>query len=154
MAENYCELKEDGSLGHIGPLPKSRKNISGFHLLDDAKLKTYGWLPMLEVVVPYDQETHHRGHPIIDIQVNQVVFTDNVIAFTAQEIKENKWSSWISEMSWSDNRRGDNPAGMAREIEDLMDIVEEKFPNVFDAPKWKPIKDRRKAKRDLRETKP
>jgi len=89
MAENYCYIV-DQELVYAQPLPKNWANVSGgFDKLSDAELKTHGWLPMVEVHPGYNEVTHRRGPAIMDIQADQVVFTDNIIAYTAEELAQN-----------------------------------------------------------------
>jgi len=89
MAENYCYIV-DQKLVYAQKLPKSWSNVSGgFDKLSDEKLKSYGWLPMVEVHPSYNTVTHTRLRPIMDIQEDQVVFTDVIISFTEQELAQN-----------------------------------------------------------------
>ena len=141
MAENYCYIK-DGVITRVQPLPKSWANCSGgFHLKGDAELKTYGWLPMVEVHNAYDQSTHYLDPVDVDIQSNQVVYTDVVVAFTSQQLKQNKDNDWKSSMILSD-------IGMSRVIEDILDGMADKSGvNQITLA-------RLKSKKDLRATKP
>ena len=103
MADNYCFI-EDGKIKHAQPLPESWGNCSGgFKLKSDAELKTYGWLPMIEVKVPYDQMTHYQDPKNIDIQADQVVFTDVIVSFTEQELAQNKINDAHGEISRIEN---------------------------------------------------
>jgi hypothetical protein len=154
MAKNYCEVKEDGNLGWIGPLPKSWGNISAFNLMDDITLKDHGWLPMREVKVEYDPMTHNLNPSIIDIKEDEVVFTDDPHAFTDGELAQNKWNDWESAMLRTDGMYDGDPNGLPRGREDIMDALDDKYPGAFDDAKYTIIKARRQAKRDLRATRP
>ena len=98
---NYC-LYVDGELKHAGLLPKSDKNVSGLNHLSDEDLRPHNWYPMKEVKVPFNNKTHYLKQPTIELKDNKVVFTDTVVAFTAEEIKQNNWNDWFNEMRNSD----------------------------------------------------
>jgi len=151
---NYCFV-EDGEVKYAGHLPKNGKTVSGLNKLSDAELKKHGWLPMVEVNPSYNQETHYRISPTIDIQEDQVVYNDVIVAFTAEEIKQNIWNDWINTMYQSDGKGMNfDTTTIGRVEEDLLDLIDEIDPNHLNKPKYAVIKARRKAKRDLRATKP
>ena len=57
------------------PLPRSWKNISGFHHLDGdfAKLKKHGWLPEeLVGYEPFDQTAQVREGPVFEVMATKV----------------------------------------------------------------------------------
>jgi len=147
MSGNYC-LVEDGKVTY-GPahLPKTWKNISGLHRSTDAELKTLGWLPFAEVDPPYDTLVYWRDTPTVDIQSDKVVYNQVLVAYTAQEVKQNAWNTWVSTM---DN--ADEP--MDRNDEDLMDMVDDIDPAIIADDKYKSARDRRKYRQDLRATRP
>ena len=110
---NYC-LYVDGELKHAGLLPKSDKNVSGLNHLSDEDLRPHNWYPMKEVKVPFNNKTHYLKQPTIELKDNKVVFTDTVVAFTAEEIKQNNWNDWRSSMVNTD-------IAMPRVVEDILD---------------------------------
>lgn len=152
MGNIYVHVLE-GVPKEVQPLPKSWGNCSGgFNKKTDIELKEYNWLPREEVVIPYDNVTHYRGPPSVDVQEDKVVYTDNVIAFTAQELKQNKWNDWISDMNATDRES----KGMSRNSEDIIDMLVTKYPNIlseFDS-RDEGIAGKHKAKKELRATKP
>lgn len=151
---NYC-LVEAGKVVYAGHLPKSSKTVSGLDKLSDVELQKHGWLPMVEVQPDYNQVTHHRLRPTVDIQEDQVVFTDVIVAFTADELKQNAWNDWITAMNQSDGQGMDfDTTTIGRAEEDLLDMIDEIDPTHLDKPKYAVLKARRKTKRDLRATKP
>ena len=78
--------------------------MSGFNKLTDlAVLKSHGWLPFEEVNLPYDNTTHYRDDYIKDIQSDKVVYTDNVVAFTAEQLAQNAMNDWKSKIEVNDN---------------------------------------------------
>jgi len=87
---DYCWV-EDGEIKHVGSLPKSWKQYSGFNLMDGklAELKALGWLPMELVNPSYDNTTHQRVGNLYDIQEDKVVITDDIVAFTEDELAKN-----------------------------------------------------------------
>ena len=144
---NYCHI-ENGEVDYAGHLPKNWNNISGINLLegDDAQLKNMGWLPMEEIVPIYDHQTHYRKEHIIDIQDDKVVYTANILAFTAEQIKQNVWNDWVTSMLGSD--REDGPVGIDRNMELL---IEHQYDGVaFD----EKMQERYNKKKTLRATRP
>ena len=115
---NYC-LYVDGELKHAGLLPKSDKNVSGLNHLSDEDLRPHNWYPMKEVKVPFNNKTHYLKQPTIELKDNKVVFTDTVVAFTAEEIKQNNWNDWRSSMVNTD-------IAMPRVVEDILDGMADK----------------------------
>jgi len=83
---NYC-LIEDGSIIE-GPkrLPKSWKNISGFHLLDDSRLKEEGWLPFIDNSPPeHDDDTQYlKSKKVIGVDNVTEIYTIN--DYSAEEM--------------------------------------------------------------------
>ena len=147
---NYCFVEND-KLVYAGHLPKSWRNVSGLEHLDDAGLAKIGWLPMEEIHPEYDELTHRREGQDMDVQADKVVFTDNIIAFTAQEMKQNKWNDWTSGLSASDDN---NVIGINRVMEDVIDSLVRKYPDILNDSENARLKQRHKAKKDLRATKP
>ena len=125
MAGNYC-LVENGAVTD-GPrgLPKSWKNTSGMHHATDAELKVMGWLPFVEVDPPYDAAVYWRDTPTVDIQADQVVYNQVLVAYTAQQLKQNAWNDWISLMAQGDN-------DLPRYAEDMMDALLAKHSDAYD----------------------
>ena len=151
---NYC-LVENEEVVYAGHLPKNSKTVSGLDKLSDVELKKHGWLPMVEVQPDYNQVTHHRLRPTVDIQEDQVVFTDVIVAFTADELKQNAWNDWMTTMNQKDGQTIDfDTTTIGRVEEELLDLIDEIDPTLLDKPKYAVIKARRKTKRDLRGTKP
>ena len=147
---NYCFV-EDGKLMYAGHLPKSWRNVSGLDHLDDVGLAEIGWFPMEEIHPEYEELTHRKVGHDMDVQVDKVVFTDNIVAFSAEEIKQNKWNDWFSGLSVSD----DNQAiGMNRVMEDVIDSLVRKYPDILNDPENVRLKQRHEAKKALRAAKP
>ena len=154
MAQNFCYV-EDGEIKKVQPLPKNWKNVSGFNKITDlAKLKTFGWLPFEEVFEEYDQTTHYRGKMLEDIQADKVVFTDDIIAFTADQMKMNNWSNWLGAMSGSDNTIAGFSGGLSHSEETAIDMIVTKFPTILNEAGNEAIKAKHEAKKALRATKP
>ena len=130
MSENYCYI-ENGVIEKIQPLPKEWKNISGFNLLTDLSvLKKHGWLPFEEVHPSYNNKTHYRIAPSEDIQESKVVFTDRIVAFTAEEIKGNNLNDWNSGLTVNDRFEA---GGLPRVVEDLMIALNTFDPEILKA---------------------
>jgi len=155
---NYCFV-EDGQV-KFGPMPLpvnwkyKDNNITNLPKMSDVELKAISWLVFEEIITPYDSTTHYRNGYNIDIQEDKVVYTSVLVAFTAQELKQNKWNSWISEMTSSDNHG--NAISIDRPLEDVLDMLVDKFPNILTSfdPDEKGILKRYKSKKALRATKP
>jgi hypothetical protein len=96
---NYCLVENGVVTQAVGTLPKSWKNVSGLDKMSDAKLKLLGWLPTEDVHLAYDNTTHYRISPTIDIQTDKVVYTDVVVAFTAEELTQNAKNNARSEIA-------------------------------------------------------
>ena len=128
--KNYCYI-EGGVVKQIQPLPKNWANVSGFNKITDlAVLKSHGWLPFEEINPPYDNTTHYRDDYIKDIQADKVVYTDNVVAFTSEQLAQNAMNDWKSKIEVNDEFGMD---GMPRVVEDLMDALNTFNPEILKA---------------------
>ena len=83
---------EDGVVVE-GPrdLPKSHKNVSGFHHLDGdlATLKGHGWLPEeLVGYEPFDQTTQVREGPVFEVTATKVESVYTIRDKTKDELTE------------------------------------------------------------------
>ena len=145
---NYCLVGVDEVL--MGPmsLPKNWKNISGLNMMGNNDLKKHGWLPFEENEPAYNSVTHYRSTPTVDIQTDKVVYNQKLIAFTEQELKQNKWNDWMSDMERSDN------ADMDRNNEDTLDLLVSKYESILDTEGFANIKERHANKKTLRGKKP
>ena len=92
---------EDGVVVQ-GPrdLPKSHKNISGFHHLDGdlATLKGHGWLP--EEVIgyePFDQTTQVREGPVFEVTATEVESVYTIRDKTKDELTEDVRNQRLNE---------------------------------------------------------
>ena len=154
--KNYCYI-EDGVVKQIQPLPKNWANVSGFNKLTDlAVLKSHGWLPFEEVNLSYNSTTHYRDDYIKDIQSDKVVYTDNVVAFTAEQLAQNAMNDWKSKIEVNDNFVLD---GMPRVVEDLMDALNTFNPEILnglprDSDGVSITEEKLKAKKAHRDSKP
>ena len=154
MADNYCFIKDGVIKDGPRPVPNAWGNHSGLEHADDALLKTIGWLPFEEVSLTYDPKTHGRDGYIEDIQEDKVVFTDKLVAYTVQEIKQNTWNDWLTSMVMSDDSNHLNPNGISRTNEDIMDLIDEIDSTYIDKSKYIKLKEKRENKRILRASKP
>jgi hypothetical protein len=157
MAQGNHVLVEGGVVvWGPGELPRSWKNHSGLNMKSVADLKTLGWLPWSEVLIPYDNKTHYRDDYTHDIQADQVIYTDIIRAFTAEQLTQNNWNDWSTEMSESDRLLNPTSEGvqLPRQIEDVVNMLINKFPNILDEAGNEKMKERYDAKRALRGIKP
>ena len=158
MAEkNYCCIENGKIVYGPGQLPTNWKsdymNLTNMPYLTDVELKTYGWLPFEEVHISYDAVTHYRDGYAEDIQEDKVVFTNIITPYTSQELKTNKWNTWMTDMFVSDKRSGD--IGVTRNDEWVMERLLNKFPDIMDHdPDVKGRYDRKKTLRATRPEKP
>jgi len=146
---NYCHV-EDGVVTYAGHLPQSDRTTSGLRMLNDAELIKRSWLPMVEVKISYNRITHYLGLVNVDIQADKVVYTDNIQAFTADQLKQNAWNDWMSAMSTNDGYDNPTVTSLTRVDEDLMDLMDEIDSTLLDKPKYVILKARRADKRTLR----
>ena len=87
----YCHIKNNVIDVESRPLPTSWRNISGFHLLSNTKLKKFGWLPVRrEGFEPFDPAAQVRTGPAYAIEADEVVATYTVRDKTAQELDAEK----------------------------------------------------------------
>lgn len=145
---NYCYVEAGNVAKGPMPLPKSWKNVSGLNLMGDADLKLIGWLPFEENDPDYNSVTHYRVTPTVDIQADKVVYNQKLIAFTEQELTQNKWNTWVSDMDTSDR------TVMGRVNEDTLDLLVSKYESVLDTDGFANIKERHANKKTLRGKKP
>ena len=141
LSMNYVYLDGDGEIEFAGKLPKGYKKNGGLRTMSDPELAAVGWLPMVEVKLGYNRKTHYQGRPVMDVQADKIVFTDDIIAYTEQELKQNKYNDWQSSMVNTD-------ITMPRIAEDILDGMADKsgIPII--------TLYRLQAKKDLRESKP
>jgi hypothetical protein len=151
-AKNYCFVDNGVIKEGPGALPQNWKygniNKTNMQHLNDEELVAIGWLLHEEVPAVYDEATHYRNGYDIDIQETKVVYTNILVAFTADEIKNNKWNKWKSEMYWSDR----DGLAINRPTEDVLDMLIDKYPTIlsdFD-PDGEGIKKRYDDKKETR----
>ena len=146
----YCLVGVDSVL--MGPmrLPLNWENHSGMRMMGNFDLKQLGWLPVDIVDPPYNTETHKRGEPNVDIQTDRVVFNQNLIAYTAEELKQNKWNDFLNKM----DKLNEPKNGLPRWGEDIMDAIADINATAFDDAKFNKIKARRANMRTQRANKP
>ena len=141
LSMNYVYLDGNGNIEFAGKLPNGYKKHGSLRTMSDPDLAAIGWLPMVEIKIDYNRTTHHQARPIMDVQADKIVFTDDIVAYTEQELKQNKYNDWKSSMINSD-------IGMSRVVEDILDGMPDKS-GVAQI-----TLDRLQAKKDLRATKP
>lgn len=94
--KKYFYIEDNKFLDGPVELPRNWKNISNFNVLDDAALKSFGWLPLrivnendLEVVVSNNRE-------ITDTEVIETIITRNKsqeeIENEQQKVIDDKWN--------------------------------------------------------------
>ena len=102
----YCYIEEDNINGQLidGPraLPESFANVSNFHCLDDASLKSYGWLPCEKV--SENKEVHvSSSFEVLDDKVIQNVVTRDKSDAEKKQDEDNRISQqWASVRSRRD----------------------------------------------------
>jgi len=148
---NYC-LVENGKVTN-GPrsLPKSWRNVSGLDLSSDAELKELGWLPWKEILPEYDEFTHYRDGYNHEIGEDEVIYTSIVVAFTTEQLVQNKWNDWTSNMIFSDDMMAGN---IPRQMEDIITMLVGKYPDILNEAGNEIIKKHYNDKKALRATKP
>jgi len=154
MAQGNYVLVENG-LVTSGPasLPRGWREISGFNLMSQADLKTLGWLPHEYIESVYNSSTHYRDGYDIDIQEDKVVYTDIVKAFTGDQLAQNTWNDWSTDMMKSDDWvRGS--IHLPRQLEDIITMLVGKYPDILNEEGNEIIKKRYNDKKALRATKP
>jgi hypothetical protein len=97
--KKYFYIEDNKFLDGPVELPTNWKNISNFNILDDATLKTFGWLPLrivnendLEVVVSNNRE-------ITENEVIETIITRN----KTEEEKENEQQKVVDD-KWNEVR--------------------------------------------------
>lgn len=100
----YCLIKDNQIVKGPEDLPKNTENVSNFHLLDDAILKTYGWLPYRLI----DNKGVNQKFVSSNIEIfeNEVVETKTYRDLTQQEIDEKE--RLILEKKWNQVRQKRN----------------------------------------------
>ena len=117
----YCYV-EGGVVHRVQPLPKNWANVSGFDKMTDlAELRSHGWYPFRKVDIPHNHITHHRLDDVIDIRADEVVYTDQIVAYSEEELAFNAMNDWVSAMYEGD--RFEN-GGIPRAMEDLYDAMD------------------------------
>lgn len=100
----YCLIKDNQIVKGPEDLPKNTENVSNFYLLDDAILKTYGWLPYRLI----DNKGINQKFVSSNIEIfeNEVVETKTYRDLTQQEIDEKE--RLILEKKWNQVRQKRN----------------------------------------------
>lgn len=83
-------LVENGVVLKVGNLPRAYKNISGFNLLPADKIKEYGFLPVENVELDFDNEKQRLGEAEFTVEADKVIMTSKVINLKAAELKDKK----------------------------------------------------------------
>lgn len=145
---NYC-LIENGQITE-GPrnLPKTWRNISGFHLNSDADLLALGWYPVEYVTIPYNNTSHYVAGHNLGVQSDKVTLTDRIAAYTRFQLGSNTMNDWSSAVLRSDE-------DMSRKEEDHIDLYHGGVASTASkGPKKKTDKQAYDAKKALRSAKP
>jgi hypothetical protein len=120
LSMNYVYLDESGEIEFAGKLPKGYKKNGGLRTMSDPELAAIGWLPMVEVKLDYNRKTHYQARPVMDVQSDKIVFTDDIVAYTEQELEQNKNNDWRASMVNTD-------IAMPRVVEDILDGMPNKL---------------------------
>ena len=157
---NYIYLDENNEIEFAGKLPENYKKQGGLRHMTDSQLADVGWLPMVEIKTDYNQKTHYQETPIMDIQSDKIVFTDDIVAYTAQELKRNKYSDWVAKINMSDTQSNVLIDGvevaieMNRMEERIIDALINNSPDILNDIGNEQLKDRFNYKKTLRAEKP
>lgn len=102
----YCYIEEDNVNGQLidGPraLPESFANVSNFHCLDDASLKSYGWLPYEKVSENKAVRVSSSFEVLDDKVIENIVTRDKSDAEKKQDEDNNISQQWASVRSRRD----------------------------------------------------
>ena len=120
LSMNYVYLDESGEIEFAGKLPKGYKKNGSLRTMSNPDLAAVGWLPMVEVKLDYDRKTHYQARPVMDVQADKIVFTDDIVAYTEQELEQNKNNDWRASMVNTD-------IAMPRVVEDILDGMPNKL---------------------------
>jgi hypothetical protein len=150
---NYVLVENGAVVWGPGELPRSWKNVSGLNMMESAELKELGWLPWREVLSPYDNKTHYRDGYNHDIQTEEVVYTDIIRAFTVDQLEQNTWNDWSTDMLNSDDWVHAS-IHLPRQLEDIITMLISKYPDILNEEGNEIIKKRYNDKKALRATKP
>ena len=154
MSDRIYVLVEEGKVVW-GPaeLPRTWNNISGLNMMESAELKKLGWLPWREVLSPYDNKTHYRDDYNHNIKADEVVYTDIIKAYTVDQLEQNTWNDWSTDMLNSDDWEHAS-IHLPRQLEDIITMLVSKYPDILNEEGNEIIKKRYNEKRALRATKP
>jgi len=81
---------EGGEVVSKGALPRNSETISGFNMLGDVELKTYGYYPYSETIPSYDANTEKLGALTYTINDEDVVGSYPVEALSPAELTTKK----------------------------------------------------------------
>ena len=108
------------------------------------------------MTLSYDHTTHYRDDYIKDIQADKVVYTDNVVAFTAEELAQNAMNDWSSKLELQEQF---DLGGIPSVVEDLMNALNAFNPEILknlprDGDGVSVTEEKLKAKKAHRDSKP
>ena len=143
----YAHVK-DGSVDHMGALPKSWDNVSNLHLSDgdDAYLKTLGWLPIVETnatrgfdqifdtdVITVESDRVTLVHRVRDMTPEEKITRDESHIYNLRYERDEKLiaSDWTQASDHSSPLANDKKAEWATYRQSLRDM-----PTTIDISTW------------------
>lgn len=90
---DYIQYENGAVVGYPRPLPTNFADVSNFYLLDDERLRTYGWYPVRFVPAQKDQNTIVTGQMFV-LEGNEVVQYEQVRQKTQDEINKETEQKW------------------------------------------------------------
>jgi hypothetical protein len=90
---DYIQVENGEVKGYPRPLPQNWADVSNFYLLDDERLRSYGWYPLRFVPAEKTDNDVVTGQSFV-IEGNEVVQYEQIRPKTESEIQEELNSKW------------------------------------------------------------
>jgi hypothetical protein len=91
---DYIQVENSEVKGYPRPIPQNWADVSNFYLLDDEKLRSYGWFPVRFVPNPNKTENSVVTGQTFVIEGTEVVQYEQVREKTQQEIDQETTTMW------------------------------------------------------------
>lgn len=139
---DYIQVENGEVKGYPRPLPQNWADVSNFYLLDDERLRSYGWFPVRFVPNPNKTNNSITTGQMFVIEGIEVVQYEQVREKTQQELEQETNQMWenirvqrnelLLESDWT--QLSDSPISEQKKVEwqtyrqELRDITSQQDP--------------------------
>ena len=91
---DYIQVENDQVKGYPQPLPQNWANVSNFYLLEDERLRQYGWYPVRFVPAEKTDNDMVTGQNFV-VEGNEVVQYEQIRPKTEEELNRENEGYWV-----------------------------------------------------------